>query len=361
MVTRVWRGWTRPGDASAYERLLQSEILPGIAAKRLPGYLGAEVMRSDTGHEVEFLTILRFATMEGVLALAGPDPEVAFVPPAARALLARFDERVRHYESRVPMGEGSAGGRPYVLEEMSLCQSRDVGWEVAVLPWGATEPHNLHLPFGTDSIQVRHVAMESARLAWNAGAKTVVLPTVPMGANLQQLDTPLTLNLNPSTQALVLRDVVRSLEHQQIPKLMVLNGHGGNDFRQMIRELQGDTEVFICTANWYTVVSSTQYFDEPGDHAGELETSVMLHVSPGLVHPLSVAGPGAAKTFRARGFREGWAWVPRDWAQVSQDTGVGNPAAATSEKGSRFLGAVTKKLGEFLCDLAASDPQDLYE
>src|SRR5205823_6338695 len=121
------------------------------------------------------------------------------------------------------------------------------------------------------------------------------------------LDIPLCLNLNPSTQALVLRDLATALAGQGVPKLVILNGHGGNDFRQMVRELQPAVSLFLCTVNWYQVVDPKAFFSELGDHAGELETSVMLHVAPELVRPLSEAGPGRARRFTITALREGWA------------------------------------------------------
>ena len=99
MISRVWHGWTTPGNARAYERLLREEILPGIAAKRLPGYHGAHLLRREVGHEVEFMTVLWFDSLAGVRALAGEDYETAYVPPEARAVLARFDARSAHYET----------------------------------------------------------------------------------------------------------------------------------------------------------------------------------------------------------------------------------------------------------------------
>ncbi|MDA0328988.1 MAG: creatininase family protein [Gemmatimonadetes bacterium] len=252
-------------------------------------------------------------------------------------------------------------GRPYVLCEVPLKASRSVQYEVAVLPWGATEPHNLHLPFGTDSLQVEAVAIEASRLAWESNTKVVVLPTIALGANAQQLDTSMTLNLRPSTQAAILRDVVESLEYHGVPKLLVLNGHGGNDFRQMIRELQAEAAVFLCSSNWYGIADSRAFFEAPGDHAGELETSVMLHLVPELVLPLDEAGSGDANVFRVRGLRDGTAWAPRQWRHVTKDTGVGDPRAASAEKGRRFFEAVTRTLGDFLVDLASADLNDMYE
>ncbi len=230
-----------------------------------------------------------------------------------------------------------------------------------MLPWGATEAHNYHLPYGTDNYETMHVAAESARIAVEAGASVVVLPVVPFGVNTGQLDIPFCLNMNPSTQAAVLRDIAFALEGQGVMKLVILNGHGGNDFRQMIRELQPECGVFISMVNWWNCVDPSAYFDEPGDHAGELETSVMQHIAPATVLPLSEAGDGKAKKFAIRGLREGWAWAPRQWTSVTDDTGTGNPAAATAEKGRVFLEAVTNRVAGFLVELSGADRDRMYE
>ena len=251
-------------------------------------------------------------------------------------------------------------GRPYILAEANWKTVRATPYEVAILPWGATEAHNLHLPYATDTIQTDRLCAEAARIAWEAGTRAIVLPAVPFGVNTGQIDIKLCLNMNPSTQAAVLADLAASLEAQGILKLVIVNGHGGNDFRQMIRELQPLTEVFICTLNWYQIINPRDYFTDLGDHAGELETSVMMHIAPDLVAPLSEAGDGHARRFRITGLREGWAWAPRRWTSVTDDTGVGNPAAATAEKGARFSAAVTQRVATFLAELARADLSDLY-
>jgi creatinine amidohydrolase len=254
-----------------------------------------------------------------------------------------------------------ANSRPYVLAECDLKTVRETRYDVAVLPWGATEAHNYHLPYATDVYESAAVAERSAGVAWKSGAKVIVLPAVPFGVNTGQLDIPLTINMNPSTQAVVLADIASSLSAQGIHKLVIINGHGGNDFRQMIRELQPRVDVFISTINWWSCLDSSAYFDEPGDHAGELETSVMMAIAPVAMRPLSEAGPGKAKKYRLAGLREGWAWAPRKWSEVTEDTGVGNPAKATREKGEKFLDAVTKRIGGYLAELAAADLKNLYE
>ncbi|HEU0298835.1 MAG TPA: creatininase family protein [Longimicrobium sp.] len=251
--------------------------------------------------------------------------------------------------------------RPWILAETSWRVVSRTAYEVAVLPWGATEAHNYHLPYATDVYEAEHVAAEAARLAWERGARVVVLPAVPFGVQTGQLDIPLCLNLNPSTQAAILEDLVEALEGQGIRKLVILNGHGGNDFKAIIRELQPRTDVFLCTINWWSCIDPRPFFAEPGDHAGELETSVMMHVAGGLVLPLDQAGAGRERKWRIQGLREGWAWAPRQWTAVTEDTGVGNPAAATAEKGEAFLRAVTERIGGFLAELAAADPTALYQ
>ncbi|HEV8600047.1 MAG TPA: creatininase family protein [Gemmatimonadales bacterium] len=251
--------------------------------------------------------------------------------------------------------------RPYLLAETTWKSVQGSEYAVAVLPWGATEAHNLHLPYGTDSIEVSHIAAESARIAWEQGTRVIVLPTVPFGVNTGQLDIPLCLNLNPSTQAAVLGDLAESIERAGIRRLVLLNGHGGNDFRAMIRELVPLRSLFICTVNWYTALDPRPFFAEPGDHAGELETSAMLSIAGELVRPLAEAGSGQARRFRVRGLREGLAWAPRRWSKLTTDTGVGDPHQATAEKGARFLHGVVNKLAAFLTELAAVDPEELYE
>ena len=99
MITRIWRGWTTPENADAYQRIVSQEVLPGIQQRHLDGYHGAYLLRRDLGGEVEFATIMLFDSLEHVRAFAGEDYEAAYVPPQARAVLSRFDERSAHYDT----------------------------------------------------------------------------------------------------------------------------------------------------------------------------------------------------------------------------------------------------------------------
>lgn len=251
--------------------------------------------------------------------------------------------------------------RPYVLAESTWKTVDATPYEVAILPWGATEAHNYHLPYATDNIQAEHIAIRAAERAWSAGARVVVLPTVPFGVNTTQLDIKLCVNMDPTTQLAVLGDVVAALEGQGIRKLLVLNGHGANDFKTMIRELQPRTKVFLTTINWWSCVDVSAFIEASGDHAGEAETAAMLHLAPDLVRPLKEAGPGKARPSRLTGIREGWAWAPRRWTQVTADTGIGNPSKATAAKGQAYVNAAVNQIAGFLGELAALDVDDLYE
>jgi antibiotic biosynthesis monooxygenase (ABM) superfamily enzyme len=105
MITRIWHGWTLLEDADTYEDLLRTEILPGIAAKEIPGYRGVHLLRRDVAGEVEFITVMWFDSLDSVRSFMGDDYEVAYVPDSARKVLARFDERAQHYDMRLTPDE----------------------------------------------------------------------------------------------------------------------------------------------------------------------------------------------------------------------------------------------------------------
>jgi heme-degrading monooxygenase HmoA len=103
MISRIWHDWTEQGKADAYESLLKDEIFLGIKNQQIAGFLGIQLFRRNLGAEVEFITIMWFDSLEAVRAFAGEDYEAAVVPPKARALLSRFNERSQHYEVRAEM------------------------------------------------------------------------------------------------------------------------------------------------------------------------------------------------------------------------------------------------------------------
>ena len=256
--------------------------------------------------------------------------------------------------------ETPGGPRPGVVEEQRWPAMREGTWPVVLLPFGATEPHNTHLPYGTDTILAREVAARVAATCLARGVRVAAVPALPFGVNTTQLDLPFTINVMPTTQLALLRDVVRSLAPHGVRAVVLLNAHGGNELRALVRELQPETPVLLSIVNWWQAGDSA-VFVEPGDHAGELETAALLHAAPALVAPdRSTWGAGAARASVFEGVRRGWAWLPRRWTQVTDDTGVGDPRAATAEAGAQFVAQAVERIAAFCEALATADPAALY-
>lgn len=254
------------------------------------------------------------------------------------------------------------GIRPYILAESNWAAIKNTDFEMAILPWGATEAHNYHLPYATDIYEADYIAAAAAKIAWKKGAKPIVLPTIPFGVNTGQSDILLDINLNPTTQLAILKDIIDTLNRQGIYKLLIFNSHGGNNFKPLVRELGLKyPDMFICFSNWFQAMNRSDYFENEGDHAEEMETSLMLYLKPELVLPKDKWGTGKSKSFKIKAFTEDWVWAERKWSEISEDTGVGNPDLATREKGKRFFGDISLKIGNLIYDLCKADSKDLYE
>ena len=252
--------------------------------------------------------------------------------------------------------------RPYLLAETHWKDVKDTDFVLAVLPWGATEAHNYHLPYGTDNIEAEYIPAEAARIAWEKGTKLIVLPNIPFGVNTGQVDIKLDINLYPSTQLAILTDIAETLNRHGIRKLVILNSHGGNDFKPIVRELGAKfPDMFICLCNWYQWGGKESFFEQKGDHADEMETSLLLYLTPHLVRPLDEAGEGREKMPKIEALRQGWVWAERRWSQVTADTGIGNPKAATRGKGEKYFKALTEEIAAVLVELAKSDIRNFYE
>ncbi|MDR3059130.1 MAG: creatininase family protein [Prevotella sp.] len=235
--------------------------------------------------------------------------------------------------------------------------TKDSKYDFAVLPWGATEPHNYHLPYMTDCYLAHDISVDSVIKAYDqTGVKGMVLPVIPLGSqNPGQREQPFCLHTRYETQKAILTDIVASLSYQGISKLIIVNGHGGNNFRNMIRDLAVDYPDFLVViSNLFAIIPQADYFEEKDDHAGEMETSVMMHYHPELVN-LSLAGDGIYTPFKAETLRTGIGWTPRNWMKVSQDTGVGNPKKSSAEKGKAYAEALTQKIAKLFIELVKED------
>ena len=247
------------------------------------------------------------------------------------------------------------------LERLNYAVIKEKHIEVAVLPVGATEPHNLHLPYGTDTLTSTAIGRAACTDANAKGANTVLLPSIPYGVDSNLMEFPLTINCRPSTQLALVSDVVDSLEQHGIRKMVILNGHGGNEFSFILRELYGTTGVFLSLFEWWKAIGEErkEVLEGPGDHAEEMETSIGLHLFPELVD-LSAADDGATKRCRLQAVEKGAVKITRPWHLLTQNSGHGDPRKGTAEKGERLFNAAVAILSDYLVELSDTQMDETF-
>lgn len=248
--------------------------------------------------------------------------------------------------------------QPWNLEQTTYATVKERHYEVAVLPIGATEPHNLHLPYGNDSLLAARIGERICEAAWQRGAKVMLLPTIPYGTQTNQREFPFSLNVNPSTMYRFVTDLVESLCYRGIKKIVLLNSHGGNEFKGYLREMFGKTEARLFLCDWFRLFDDLyqDIFEEPDDHAGEMETSVALALFPELVarddNGDLRADDGVKTPTRFEAVNRGWVNVTRAWHLLTTNTGAGNPHKATAEKGEKVLAVIVERVSQFLVELS---------
>jgi creatinine amidohydrolase len=256
--------------------------------------------------------------------------------------------------------------RPWKLAETTYGAVRANEYRVAVLPFGATEPHNLHLPYGSDLFEGDLVGERICEAAWAQGGKVVLLPTIPYGTQTNQQKFPFAMNLNPSTLGAIVADLVESLARQGILKIVLLNSHGGNDLKWVLRELYGKTPAHLFLCNWYQIFQDvySDIFQNPDDHAGEMETSLALAYWPELVarngDGTLAADEGRKAPTRFEAVNRGWVSITRPWHLLTTNAGAGDPRAATAEKGRRLMEVLVERLSGFLVDLSNAELDERF-
>jgi creatinine amidohydrolase len=245
--------------------------------------------------------------------------------------------------------------REWILSEQNHAFLRQHRWDVAILPFGATEPHNLHMPYGTDTYQVEAMGQRICERAYQAGAKVLLLPSIPFGVNTNHLKIPgaIACSVKPTTLLAIITDLVDSLERQGVPKLLLLNGHGGNELKPLMRELHHTSKVFICLCDWFRMARDRYpgLFEKPGEHADEVETSLGLAFFPDLMRP-ELADAGAERPTRFEAINRGWISITRPWHLATTNTGLGDPAAASAEKGRKLMDILVERISNFVIELA---------
>ncbi len=241
------------------------------------------------------------------------------------------------------------------LTATNLSRTANRRYEVAVLPTAAIETHNRHLPIGQDFLHSTAIARRCCQAAWERTQSVICLPAIPYGVDCNLMAFPLTIHVQQATLDAMVRDIIVSLVHHGIRKVILLNGHGGNDFSPLIRQIQYDLDVHVFVCNWWTVGMDKykEIFTAPDDHAGECETSVALALFPERVE-LSAAASGQARPFRFEALTKGWVRTSRDFARLNDHSAVGDPSPASAEKGRKYLDLVCERITAFLIELAQS-------
>lgn len=243
----------------------------------------------------------------------------------------------------------------FELKKLSQKDIKSKNIEVVVIPIGATEPHNYHLPYGTDFIHVEYIAKESCRIATEKGANILLLPTIPFGVDSNMFGFPFVINVYQKTLNLFLKDIIDSIEKNNVQKIVIINGHGGNDFKPFLRDLM-PSDLFVSVIDWWKVALDeyTNIFEYKDDHAGEMETSVMLKIAPDLVQ-LKDADEGYFRKGMFDGINKGWVMIARKWDKLTHSSGVGYPLKATQEKGEKYLKITIDRIANYLIELSKTE------
>ncbi len=231
---------------------------------------------------------------------------------------------------------------------------------VAVIPTSAIEPHNLHLPIGQDFLHTSIVTRRSVKKAWQTTRKIIALPGIPYGVDCNLLDFPIAIHVSQQILDAMLREIIQSLRHYDIQKMVLINGHGGNDFTPFIRQIQYDLDVYVFQVDWWKVAEDhyEELFSKPDDHAGEMETSVALALYPELVE-MSHAGVATTRPFKIEALQKGWARTSRRFSKLNEYCATADPSAADPEKGTKYLDITIERIAAFLVDLVRA-PLDAY-
>ena len=245
--------------------------------------------------------------------------------------------------------------KPWKLQELTLDVVRKQDYKVAILPVGSTEAHGPHVPYGSDVFHTSAIAELVCEKAWAEKARAVLLPTIPYGVQGNTMGFPLAINVSQNILDAAISDIISSLEYHGILKLVLINGHGGNDFKPLLRSCHSKTKVFVSLIDWWKVGQDKvkEIFESPGEHADELETSVGLALFGDLVH-LDNASDGSTKKSRFEAINKGWVSIARPWHLVTKDSTHGDPRKASKEKGEAYLQIVVERISDYVVELAKS-------
>jgi creatinine amidohydrolase len=232
---------------------------------------------------------------------------------------------------------------------------------VVVLPLAATEQHGPHLPLSTDAAIGAGILQRAVELA-PIEVPLLVMPAHPVGLSPEHRDFPGTLTLSPETLLRLVIETAEGAARAGLRKLILFNSHGGQPqaLEMAAQELRASRSMVAVVANSWRLMRPGELFPpaerEAGIHAGAIETSLMLHLQPGLVrrdkiaHFRSAAGtlerdhPEMASAGRLR-----FAWQAQD---LNPTGAVGDARLATAEAGKVLVEQAARGLLALAADLS---------
>ncbi len=251
--------------------------------------------------------------------------------------------------------------KPWRLQELTLRETRSGVPDVAILPIGSTEAHGPHVPYGSDTYHSTAIADRVCEAATARSASVILLPGLPYGVQGNTMGFPMTIGVEQATLDRMITEIIDSLDRQGVKKLVIVNGHGGNDFKPLLRSLYPRTKVFVCLVDWWKVGAdkAKEIFENTGEHADEMETSVGMALFGDLVY-LSHAADGSVYRSRFEAIEKGWVSIARPWHLVTKDSTHGDPRRASKEKGEAYVKLVVERLADFVVALGKSEMDERF-
>lgn len=254
-----------------------------------------------------------------------------------------------------------------ILEEMTVDEVEALDPEVVVLGVASTEPHGPHLPYGTDVFQADAVCRRSVTRANERGARVLMYPTLPIGNNVNFKEFPFACRVGVRTLMTVVLDIIHALEEEGVKKIVLVNGHGGNTatLQATLREHAASgppgERAFVCATSTFNAVPDEieERIEHPSEHAGESETSRMLHLRPDLVHEEKLDSFPMQNLSIDELESQSMYFVP-PWDGYMPDSAGGDTRASSAEKGEAIVDGAADRIADVLVELHEAEIHNLF-
>ena len=250
-----------------------------------------------------------------------------------------------------------------ILEEMTIDDVRDLNPNICVFPIGSTEPHGPALPYGTDSFQVQATSYGGTRRANEKGGRVLCFPTQRVSLNNNFRTFPFACRMQVPTFMALLKDLVEMCEAEGVRRFVFVNGHGGNPdvIRAVQRDLAAKDELFTCLISSTSCASeeAVSVWEHRSDHAGEEETSMVMHLRPELVreqhitdNPRHLPSVEVINDYKVDFVRPWHLYIPA--------SAGGNATKASAEKGKIVAESAIEGMGRFFSELSLAPDTDTF-